>query len=127
MHGLCNYEAEVMRKAVCEPLTPVRGLIGMTDRGLHPDFAITQFDRELRHVVCPKIKRAAAFKIEAGVVPMTGQDTVLDTAPFEREPHVRATIVEGEDASAVVNDKDRAMATVQNEASFGLQLVKAAR
>jgi hypothetical protein len=48
MHGLGDYEAEVMSEAVCEPRTPVRGWIGMTGRGLHPDFAITQFDRELR-------------------------------------------------------------------------------
>jgi hypothetical protein len=58
---------------------------------------------------------------------MTGRDAVLDAAAFKREAHVRATIVEGEDAPAVVDDKDRTMATVQNEASFGLQFVKAAR
>ena len=99
MDGLGDHEAEVVGEAVRKPLTPVRGGIGMTQRGLHPDFAIAQFDREDRYVVRPKIKGAAAFEIEAGVVPMTGQDAVLDAAALEREAHVRATIVEGEDAT----------------------------
>jgi hypothetical protein len=92
----------------------------MTERGLHPDFAITQFDRELRYIVCPQIKGAAAFEIEAGVVPMASQDSVLDAAALQREAHVRAPIVEGEDATAVVDDKDRSMIAVQNKASFRL-------
>jgi len=36
----------------------------------------------------------------------TGQDAVLDASPVERKAHVRATIVEGEGATAVVDDKD---------------------
>ena len=92
----------------------------MTDRGLDPDLAIPQFDRKDRYVVCPKIKSAAAFEIEAGMVPMTGQDAVLDAAALQWEAHVRAPIVEGEDAPAVVDDEDRAMTTVQNEPALRL-------
>jgi hypothetical protein len=35
--------------------------------------------------------------IEAGVVPMTGQDAVLDAAALEWETHVRAAIVDCEE------------------------------
>jgi hypothetical protein len=127
MHGLGDHKAEVMGEAICEPLTPMRGGIGKTDRGLHPDLTVAQFDREDRYIVRPKIKGAAAFEIKASVVPMTGQDAVLNATALEREAHVWATIVEGEDAPAVVDDKDRTMIAVQNEASFGLQLLKATR
>jgi hypothetical protein len=109
-----------MRKAVRKPLTPVCGGVGMTQRGLDPDFAIANFDREDRYIIRPEIKGAAAFEIKAGVVPMTAQDTVLDAALFQREAHMRATIVESEDATAVVDDKNRTMIAVQNEASFRL-------
>jgi hypothetical protein len=51
---------------------------------------------------------------------MTGQDAVLDAASLEREAHVGATIVEGEDAPAIVDDKDRAMTAVQNEPALRL-------
>src|SRR6476620_3097841 len=60
-------------------------------------------------------------------MPVTGQDAVLDAAALEREAHVRAPIVEGEDAPAVVDDEDRTMATVHNEPPLDLQLLKAAR
>src|SRR5262249_5737887 len=127
MHGLGDDEAEVVGEAVRKPLTPVRGGIGMTERGLHPDVAIAHLDSADQYAVRPQIEGAAAFQIEAGVVPMTGQDAVLDAAALERKTHVRATIVEGEDAPAVVDDEDRPMATVHNEPALCLQLLKAPR
>ena len=45
MHGLGDDEAEVVCEAVRKPLMPVRGGIGMTERGLHPDVAIAHLDR----------------------------------------------------------------------------------
>src|SRR6516164_403862 len=58
---------------------------------------------------------------------MTGQDAVLNAAALEREAHVRAPIVEGEDAPAIVDDEDWTMATVYNDPPLELQLLKAAR
>src|SRR5262249_3094059 len=115
------------REAVRKPCMPVRGGIGMTERGLHPDVAIAHLDRADRYVVRPQVEGAAAFEIEAGVVPMTGQDAVLDAPALQREAHVWATIVEGEDASAVVDDEDRTMAAVHDEPPLRLQLLKASR
>ena len=126
MHGLGNNEPEVVLEPVRKPLPPVRGGVCMTGRSFHPNLAIAKFDREDRYVIRPQIKGAAAFEIEPGVVPMTGQDTVLDTAPLERETHVRATIVEGEDAPAVIDHKDWTMAAVQHEPAPSLELFKAA-
>jgi hypothetical protein len=127
VHGLGNDEAKVVGEAARKPLMPVRGGIGMGERGLHPDVTITHLDRADRHVVRPEVEGAAAFEIEASVVPVTGQDAVLDAAALEREAHVRAPIVEGEDAPAVVDDEDRTMVTVHDELPLDLQLVKAAR
>jgi len=53
MHGLGNDEAEVVGEAVRKPLMPVRGEIGMGERGLHPDVTIAHLDRADRHVVRP--------------------------------------------------------------------------
>src|SRR5262249_36296883 len=94
---------------------PVRRRIGMTERGVHPDVTIAHFDRADRYVVRPQIESAAAFEIEASVVPMAGQDAVFDAAALEREAHVRAAIIQGTDTPAVVDDEDRTMATVHNE------------
>ena len=79
-------------KAVIEPLAPVRGGVGVTERGLHPELSVTHLDRE---GVCvrPEIESAAAFEVEAGVVPMTGQDFRARRGPrSEWEAHVRARL-----------------------------------
>ena len=116
-----------MREAVMEPLAPMRGGVGVTERGLHPDLAVAHLDREGRRVVRPEIESAAAFEVEAGVVPMTGQNPVLDAAPVEREAHVRATVVEGEDAPAVIDDEDRAMGAMHDDPALRLHLFEASR
>jgi hypothetical protein len=84
---------------------PVRGGIRVSKRGLHPDLAIAHLDWTHWRVVRPQIEGAAAFEIKAGVMPMTGQNAVLDTAALERKAHVRATVVKREDAPAVVYDE----------------------
>src|SRR5262245_66606787 len=104
MHRLGDDKTEIVRQAVREPLTPVGGGVGMTECGFHPNVSIADLDRANRDVVCPQVEGAAAFEIEAGVVPMTGQDSVLEAAALEREAHVRATIVQSEDAPTVVDD-----------------------
>jgi hypothetical protein len=119
-------KAEVVCEAVSKPPMPVRRGIGMTERGLHPHVAVAHLDRADRNVVRPQVEGAAACEIEASVVPMTGQDTVLDAAALERETHMRATIVEREDAAALVNDEDGPVVTMHNQAALRLQLLKAA-
>jgi hypothetical protein len=59
------------------------------------------------------------------MVPMTGQDAILDSASLKREAHVWATIVEGENAPMFVDDEDWTMATLHNEPPLRPQLFKA--
>src|SRR5262249_48049335 len=87
VHGLGDDEAEIMCETDRKPLVPVQGGIGMTERGLYPDIAIAHLDRADRHVVRPQVERTAAFEIEAGMVPMAGQDAVIDAAALERKAH----------------------------------------
>jgi hypothetical protein len=126
MHGLGDDQAEVVGEAVSKPSMPVRRGIGMTERGLHPHIAVAHLDRADRNVVRPQVEGAAAFEIEPSVVPMTGQDTVLEGAALEWEAHMRTTIVEREDAAAVVDDEDGPVATMHNHTALRLQLLKAA-
>ena len=82
-----------MRQAAAKPVAPVPGVIGMTKRRLHPDFAVAYLGRADRCIVRPQVERTAAFEIKSGVVPMTGQDAVVDAAAIEREAHVRTPII----------------------------------
>lgn len=125
LHGFGDDESEIVRKAIRKPLTPVRRGIGMSKRGRHPDVAIAHLDRAARHIVRPEVECAAALQIEAGMVPVTGQDAILDSASLERKARVWATIVQAEDPPAVVDDEDWTMATLYNEQPLHPQLFKA--
>src|SRR5882672_8728489 len=61
------------------------------------------------------------------MVPVAGQDAVLDAATIQRETHMRAAIVEREHVPVLVHEENRAMAAVHNEPPLGFQLLKAAR
>ena len=116
-------KAEVVGKAVVEASVPVGCGVGMAERGLHPYFQVAHFDGTGRHVIGPQIEGTNAREIEASIVPVARQDAVLDAAAVEQKPHVRTTIVECEDAPAVMNDKDRTMCPAHDETALGLQLL----
>jgi hypothetical protein len=103
------------------------GRVGMAEDGLHPDLARrSHLDRAGRHVVSPEIEGAAAGEIEPGVMPVAGQDPIRNAAALQRETHVRAAVVEREDTSLIVDEKDRRMPAVHDEPALGLQFVEAA-
>jgi hypothetical protein len=60
---------------------------------------------------------------KAGV--SVGEKPFMIYQPEKQETHMRATIVEGENTAAVVDNKDRTMAAVQNEPALRLQFLKA--
>src|ERR1700751_3286066 len=116
-----------MAEPVFEPLTPMSRWIGIAEHRFHPHLAARpDLDRASRHVICPQIECAAARQFEPRMMPVAGQDAVLDAAPIERETHMRAAIVEREDMPALVYEEDRAMAAVHNKSALGFQLLKGA-
>src|SRR5262249_56173253 len=58
------------------------------------------------------------------MMPIAGQDAILDAASFQRETHVRTAIVEREDLSALVYEQDGAVAAVRNKPTLEPQLFK---
>jgi hypothetical protein len=127
VYRLGDNKAEIVGQAVVQPPTPVFRRVGLSESGLHPDLGATQVGGTGRHIVRPQIEGAAACKIEARVVPVAGQNAVLDASAVERKSHVRTAIVKSEDASPVVNDEDRTMRPAHDEPSLGLKLLEATR
>jgi hypothetical protein len=109
-----------MREAIVEPLAPMRSGIRVAKDGPHPSGAGW-------HVVCPQIDGAAAREIEAGVVPVTREYAVLDATAIQGKAHMRATIVEREHTTFVVDDEYRTVRPVHHQPPLRLQLLKAAR
>ncbi len=61
------------------------------------------------------------------MMPMAGQDAVLDTAAIEGKTHMRAAIVEGEYTPTFKDEEDWPVATAHHKTPLGLQLFKATR
>src|SRR5207248_987770 len=116
-----------MGEPVFEPTAPMSNWIGVAKHRFHPDLtARTDLDGTTRHVVGPQIEGAAARQREARMMPVAGQDAILDTAPFERETHMGAAIVERKDVTALLHEEDRAVTAMHDEPPFGLQFIEAA-
>jgi len=103
VHCLGDDQAEIMAEPGVEPLAPMLDRIGVAEHRFDPDLtACADFDRTGRHVVGPEIECAAARQLEARMMPMAGEDAVIDAAAFERKAHMRAAIVEREDLAVLV-------------------------
>ncbi len=60
-------------------------------------------------------------------MPVGGQGSILDATAIQRKAHMRAAIVEREDATFVVDDEYRTMPPVRDQMSLRFQLFEAAR
>jgi hypothetical protein len=73
---------------------------------IYPYFVITHLDGKGAHIVGELVKGAAAFQIEAGVMPVAGEDTILHRASVQGETHMRTAIVNGIDLALMGEEGD---------------------
>ena len=76
-----------MSHAGFKPLPPICGGIRVPEFGLDPHLSAAHFDWTGRHIIGPEIERAAAGKIEPGMVPVAGENAVLDASAIEGTPY----------------------------------------
>ena len=110
LHRLGDNQPKIVCHAVLEPSAPVRGGVGEVERWPDPDLAGPQLDGTSRHVVGPKVERAAARKIEPGVVPVARKHAILDGPTVKRKAHMRTAIVQREHLTPVEDHQNRPVA-----------------
>ena len=92
--GLRDDEREPVFETLLQPATQVRdGVAGVT-RASTSTSSPSMVDVEAARVVGERIERAAAREVEAGVVPVTRDQTALHRALVQREAHVRAAVLD---------------------------------
>jgi len=69
--------------------------------------SVDDLQRVALHVVCPRVERVPIGEFEACVVPVAGEDTLLDAPLREREPHMRAAVVHRAELALVEENRDR--------------------
>ena len=99
--------------------------VGIARAWAHPHgTVVTHLDRPRGNVIGPQIESAATRQVEAGVVPMTGQDSVFDRATMQRKAKVRTAIVERKHFTAIIYDEQWAVLAANDNHTRGLQLLQ---
>ena len=88
--------------------------------------ATVDLDRERPGVVGEGVERPPGGQVEAGVVPVAGDEALLDRAPVQGKAHVRAAVVEGVGPAVVPEHADAVVADLGQQASLGLEVVEGA-
>ena len=86
------------------------------------DIVLANLDRKSLQVVGELVERAARAEVEAGVMPVAGENPVRDGPAMQRKPHVGAAVVDGVDGVAVGEQAHRVPADSDDEAPCGSEL-----
>jgi len=70
------------------------------------DVTIVYFDRVPGNIVCPEIEGAARVEVEAGLMPVTGENAVPHGAPVQRKTHVWTVVLDRVNILAVGKYRD---------------------
>jgi hypothetical protein len=89
----------------------------------HEDIIAIQFDLVSADVVSKGVQGPPGLQIEASVVPVTREESVLDGPSMERESQVRATVIEGIGIAIGPEDTDRLGVHLSGQTSTGSKLV----
>ena len=121
-HGLGRDQRQALLQAFLEPAEMVGGGVG--DRTKDHDHVVTvDLDVVGPYVVGEGVEGPTGCQVEAGMVPVTRQEPVLDRAPVQREAHVRAPVVDGVGLSVGIEDAHRLGADLSRQTASLLQLL----
>ncbi len=60
---------------------------------VHPHLVAAHVHRKSAHVIGPLVESPAACQVETGVVPVAGENAVLERAALQGKAHVRAAVI----------------------------------
>ncbi len=92
-HRLRDHEREALLEAVAQPRLQQRDGIRLGPRR-HDHVVAAELDVEAVRVVGPEVERAARLEVEPRVMPVTGHQSRLHRAAVQREPEVRAPVLD---------------------------------
>ena len=91
---------------------------------IYPHLTVTDLHREDVRFIGELVEGPAGFKVEAGVVPVTGQDTVLYGPSVQREPHVGTAVIHSVHLAVVEKERERTTSEADGDAPGGAHLVQ---
>ena len=124
-HRFGDDQADVVLHPLPQAVPPVGVTVGVARARGHPHLAVAHLDLGRGDVIGPRIECPAGDEVEAGVMPVAGENAVGDGPPMQRESQVRTAVVEGVDAIVVADHQDRAALALDHHHPLRPQLVEA--
>src|SRR5215218_7424225 len=100
------------------------GELVLSRREVHPHLAVSNLHREDARLVGELVEGPAALQIEAGVVPVTGQDAVSYRPAVQRESHMGAAVVHSVYLAAVEEERERVTGDTDVHLTGGTHVVQ---
>ena len=95
---------------------------GVAWRGhIHPDVAILNLHRKAAHIIGPQVERATTRQVEAGMMPVAGQDAIVDSAFVQGETHMWTAVINSVNLAIVLEKRHHIMLDQHCQAALGLQ------
>ena len=101
-------QADVLLEPLLCLTHPMLAMICLNRMRVEVNHTFAYLDREGRRIIGKGIECASAGQIKLGVMPMTGENAVLDGAAMQGEAHVGAAVVEGKDTVSIDEDQHSA-------------------
>ena len=126
-HGLRDHERRVPLETVVQPGAAQRERVAERCQ-IDPDVAPSRSSTgKHAQLVGPLVERASGGHVETGVVPVAGEDAVVQRPAMEREAHVRAAVVDGTHVVAVGEEGERVAVHVGDERAEPTDVVERRR
>ena len=123
-HRLGDDQPDVVLQPVLQAPTPVLPLVPGRGLRVDPHLAVHHGHRKAAHVVGEGIEGAAAGEVEAGMVPVAGEDAVPDAAPVQGKAHVGTPVVHRVGLAFVMEHRDGVSPAGDNGAAPLLDLLQ---
>jgi hypothetical protein len=102
---------------------PLVGEVVLSRSEVHPHIAVSDLHREDARLIGELVEGPAALEIEAGVVPVAGQDTVTYATAVQGKPHMGAAIVHGVHLAVVEEERNRVTGDPDRHPTGGAHIV----
>ena len=125
--GLGDHQSDVLVHTLFEPAQSALDRVARGCGNIDVYAAILDFDRVDRRVVGKQIEGATALEIESGVMPVTGQNAVLDGSAMQGKPHVWTAVVHCVQVALRVEYDNRHRSTRDHSPPLELDLIQRSR
>jgi hypothetical protein len=97
--------------------------LGLSRREVYPHLAVPDLHREDTRFIGELVECPTALQIEACVVPVAGQDTIVYAPPVQGESHMWTAIIHGVHLAIFKEERERVTADPYRHATGGAHIV----